>query len=211
MHETLNGHHILHSPGGDPSAVPLLLLHGTGGDESSLMALGRQMSRAATLLGVRGKVLEGSVTRWFSRFGEGLFDLEDVARRADDLANFIEIAAVKLRFPHMPLAVGYSNGANIAGAVLMRQPGVLSGAVLMRGMNSLPPAPNLNLAGKRILYLNGAHDPLAPPESRAVIIANMRTAGADVSEQVTGAGHDIGSLDAEAARAWIEAAPSQAS
>ncbi len=203
MLQTLNGYHIQFEPGTDADAAPLLLLHGTGGDESSLMTLGRAMAPTAPLLGVRGSQMEGTITRWFKRFGEGRFDLEDAALQADRLAGFIEIAVVKFRFASMPVAVGYSNGANIASAVLMRNPHVFDSAVLMRGMNSIPPVSGLELGGKRILYLSGANDPLAPPESRAIMVSNMRAAGADVTEHVTGPGHDIGMEDAIAARDWL--------
>lgn len=203
MHETLNDYHIQFEPGTDADAVPLLLLHGTGGDESSLLSLGRAISPDAPLLGVRGTLMEGMITRWFRRFGEGVLDLDDAARRADDLATFIEIAAVKLCFASMPIAVGYSNGANIASALLMRRPEMLHAAILMRGMDTLDPEPGLDLGGKRILFLNGADDPLAPPESRARMVAKMRTAGAEVAEQITGPGHDIGMDDALAAQTWL--------
>ncbi len=203
MHTTLNGYHIQFEPGTDANAVPLLLLHGTGGDESSLIALGRAISPDAPLLGVRGTAVEGTVTRWFRRFGEGVLDLDDAARRADELANFIEIACAKFRFASVPVAIGYSNGANISSALLMRRPEMLRAAVLMRGMDTTGPVPGLKLDGKRILFLNGADDPLAPPESRAHMVAKMRAAGAEVAEQTTGTGHDIGMDDALAARTWL--------
>ncbi|MGL4438653.1 MAG: alpha/beta hydrolase, partial [Bosea sp. (in: a-proteobacteria)] len=98
MTDQINGYHIRFERGRDPEAMPLLLLHGTGGDESSLMALGRAMAPDASLLGVRGTVLEGPTTRWFRRFGEGILDMDDVIRRADELATFIELASIKLRF-----------------------------------------------------------------------------------------------------------------
>ena len=203
MFDTLNGYHIQFEPGTDNHAAPLLLLHGTGGDESSLMPLGRAMVPTAPLLGVRGSQMEGTITRWFKRFGEGRFDLDDAALQADRLASLVEIAVAKLGFSSMPVAVGYSNGANIASAVLMRHPHVFDSAVLMRGMNTVPPVPGLDLGGKRILYLNGASDPLAPPDSRAIMVGTMRAAGAEVTEKITGPGHDIGMEDAVAAQSWL--------
>jgi phospholipase/carboxylesterase len=203
MMNQINGYHILFEPGSDPAATPLLLLHGTGGDESSLMALGRAIAPDAPLLGVRGTVMEGPTTRWFRRFGEGILDMDDVTRRADELATFIELACIKLRFAAMPIAIGYSNGANIASALLMRQPEMLHSAVLMRGMDTIEPVPGLSLAGKRILYLSGAADPLAPAESRARMTAKMKAAGAEVTEMITGPDHDISLADAKAARDWL--------
>jgi phospholipase/carboxylesterase len=206
MTKLINGYHIQFEPGRDPEATPLLLLHGTGGDESSLMVLGRAIAPEAPLLGVRGTVMEGPTTRWFRRFGEGILDMEDVTRRADELATFIELASIKLRFATVPIAIGYSNGANISSALLMRHPEMLHAAVLMRGMDTINPLPGLRLDGKRVLFLNGANDPLAPPDSRARMVAKMTTAGADVAEMVTGPGHDIGMADAEAARRWLRLA-----
>lgn len=203
MNTLINGYRFQFLPGTNPEAVPLLLLHGTGGDESSLMAVGRAIAPDAPLLGVRGTSVEGTITRWFRRFGEGIFDKEDVARRADELASFIEIASVKLRFASMPIVVGYSNGANISSALLMRQPEMLHSAVLMRAMDTIEPSPGLALTGKRILFLNGADDPLAPPESRGLMMAKMTAAGAEITEQITGPGHDIGMNDAVAAREWL--------
>lgn len=203
MIDVINGYHILFEPGRDPAATPLLLLHGTGGDESNLMPLGRAIAPDAPLLGVRGTVMEGTITRWFKRYGEGRFDLEDAARRADELATFIEIASVKLRFATMPVAVGYSNGANLSSALLMRRPEMLHSAVLMRAMDTVMPVPGLDLAGKRVLFLNGASDPLGPADSRARMVAKMTAAGAEVTEKVTGLGHDIGMADAVAAREWL--------
>jgi phospholipase/carboxylesterase len=203
MINAINGHHIRFQPGSNPEATPLLLLHGTGGDESSLLELGRAIAPDAPLLGVRGSVLEGATTRWFRRFAEGVLDMEDVTRRADELAAFIEIAAVKLRFGAMPIAVGYSNGANITSALLMRRPDVIGSAVMMRAMDTIGPVPGLSLAGKRVLFLSGAHDPLAPSESRALMVAKMRAAGAEIDEKITGPGHEIGMADAVAAREWL--------
>ncbi len=209
MNDVINGYQIQFDPGRDPLAAPLLLLHGTGGDESSLMPLGRIIAPDAPLLGVRGTVMEGSITRWFRRYGEGRLDLDDAARRADELAAFVEIAIVKLRLAAMPIAVGYSNGANMSSALLMRKPEMLQAAILMRAMDTIAPAPGLSLDGKPILFLNGAQDPLGPAQSRAVMVAKMRAAGADITEQITGAGHDIGLNDARAAREWLSQRPAQ--
>lgn len=203
MTNLINGYHLQFEPGSDPEATPLLLLHGTGGDESSLMGLGRMIAPDAPLLGVRGTVREGATTRWFRRFAEGVLDIEDAARRADELATFIELASFKLRLATMPIAVGYSNGANISSALLMRHPEMLHSAVLMRAMDTIGPVQGLALAGKRILFLNGAHDPMGPAESRALMVAKMQAAGADVTEKITGSGHEIGTADAVAAREWL--------
>jgi phospholipase/carboxylesterase len=197
------GFHICHEPGSDAHAPPLLLLHGTGGDEHDLMAFGRRIAPASSLLGVRGRLLEGSLTRWFRRHGEGVFDLADMAERATELAAFTGSAAQRFGWTRAPIAVGYSNGANIAAGLLMHHPGVLGGAVLMRVMNGLSPSPGLDLAGTPVLLLSGRHDPLAPPASRALLVAALEEAGAAVDQQTTAAGHGLEVGDAEAAGGWL--------
>jgi phospholipase/carboxylesterase len=203
MNDMHAGFHVHHEPGSDSSAPPLLLLHGTGGNERDLIAFGRQIAPGSSLLGVRGRLLEGSLTRWFRRHGEGLFDLADMAERAAELASFIASAGQHFGWSRAPIAVGYSNGANIAAGLLMRHPGALSGAVLMRAMNGLSPEPGLDLAGTPVLLLSGRHDPLAPEASRAVLVAALKQAGATVNEQTTASGHGLEAGDAQAAQAWL--------
>lgn len=203
MNEMHAGFHVHHQPGSDSSASPLLLLHGTGGDEHDLMAFGRRIAPGSSLLGVRGRLLEGSLTRWFRRHGEGLFDLADMAERATELAVFVSSAGQHFGWSRAPIAVGYSNGANIAAGLLMRHPGTLSGAILMRAMNGLSSEPGLDLAGTPVLLLSGRHDPLAPEASRAVLVAALKQAGAVVTEAVTASGHGLEAGDAHAAQGWL--------
>jgi phospholipase/carboxylesterase len=180
----------------------LLLLHGTGGDENDLIEFGRGVALGTTLLGLRGQVREGWMNRWFRRHGEGIFDLPDLEARAAELAGWLERHAAALGLTRPPVAVGYSNGANIAAALLMRHPGALSGAVLMRAMNGLSPRPDLALTGCPVLLLSGRDDPLAPPASRRVLVEALLGAGANVSEQVSAPGHGLAIQDIEATRDW---------
>jgi len=203
MNEMHAGFHLHHQPGSDGHAPPLLLLHGTGGDEHDLMAFGRRIAPGSSLLGVRGRLLEGSLTRWFRRHGEGLFDLADMAERATELAAFVGSASQHFGWSRAPIGVGYSNGANIAAGLLMRHPDTLSGGVLMRAMSGLSPEPRLDLAGTPVLLLSGRHDPLAPEASRAVLVAALKQAGATVSEQTTASGHGLEAGDAHAAQGWL--------
>src|SRR5437764_11992855 len=130
----------------------LLLLHGTGGNENDMVPLGRDLDPAAALLSLRGKVLENGMPRFFRRLAEGIFDEEDVIRRANELADFIPAAAAKYAFdPGRLTAVGYSNGANIAAAVLLLCPGVIKSAVLLRAMVPLTPPTLPDLAGTRVM------------------------------------------------------------
>ncbi len=205
MRLVFEGHHIRLERGHDPDARPLVLLHGTGGDESDLIGFGRLVSPGATLLGVRGQLLEaGRVTRWFRRHGEGVFDLDDLAERADAFGAWLTRAGATFGLTGAPIAIGYSNGANMASAAMMRRPGAFAAAVLMRGMNTLPIAPGGSLAGSHVIFLNGADDPLAPAASRSILIEAMRGAGATVSEAVTAPGHELSQADADAARRFIE-------
>src|SRR5438093_4095070 len=118
----------------------LLLLHGTGGNERDLIPLGHDLDPNASLLSPRGKVLENGMPRFFRRLAEGVFDLEDLQKRTHELADFVVSAAehYKIDIKHI-VAVGYSNGANIAASILLLRPEVLSAAVLFRAMVPLVP------------------------------------------------------------------------
>src|SRR3954468_3667290 len=138
---------------------PILLLHGTGGDENDLLPLGQTIAPGAALLSPRGKVLEHGMPRFFRRLSEGVFDEDDVRRRANELADFVE-AAAKHYSIGAPVAVGYSNGANIAAAMLLLRPDVLAGALLLRAMVPLSEPPHAVLSGKPVLIVSGPHAPI---------------------------------------------------
>src|SRR5690242_2434898 len=141
----------------------LLLLHGTGGNERDLIPLGRELDPNAALLSPRGQVLENGMPRFFRRLAEGVFDIEDLKRRAADLAAFIVAAADEYGFDRSKVvALGYSNGANIASAVMLLHPGVLAGGVLLRAMVPLEPNPLPAIKGTRVCISNGEQDPMAP-------------------------------------------------
>ena len=199
------GFQIHHESGIDPSLPPLLLLHGTGGDEHSLVGLARIAAPSAPLLGMRGREMEGTITRWFLRHGEGVFDLVDLERRALELADCIEAATSHFGFAHKPIAFGYSNGGNITAGLLMRRPEVLGGAVMMRCMAGLEPKSGLALAGLPVLMLNGARDPLAPVDRQRQLAGVLAAHGASVTTRVAGPGHDLSEADGIAARAWLTA------
>lgn len=150
-------------PATAPGSRTLLLLHGTGGDESDLIPLGRELDPNAALVSPRGKVLENGMPRFFRRFAEGVFDAEDVVRRANELANFVVAAASEYDFDVSRLtAIGYSNGVNIAAAMILLQPQVLNSAILLRAMMPLSESPVRALAGKRVLLSAGDSDPIIP-------------------------------------------------
>lgn len=192
-----------HVPATTPGRAPLLLLHGTGGDENDLIPLGEALAPGAALLSPRGKVLERGMPRFFRRLAEGVFDEEDVRRRAGELARFIGEARDAYGLAQ-PIAVGFSNGANIAAAVLELHPDALAGAVLLRAMTPLAAAPTVSLAGKPILIVSGAADPIIPAVDVGALAARLRQAGADVQHETLPAGHGLTQSDLALAKAWLE-------
>ncbi|BAU90868.1 phospholipase/carboxylesterase [Methylorubrum populi] len=189
-------------PGTGASAPPLLLLHGTGGDETDLLPLGRALSPGSDLLSPRGPVLENGMPRFFRRLAEGVFDEADVRRRAGDLAAFVAQARDAYGLA-APIAVGFSNGANIAAATLLLHPEVLAGAVLLRAMVPLAESPPADLAGRPVLLLSGALDPIVPADNAERLAARLRQAGASVTHTVNPAGHGLSQADLAAAGAWL--------
>jgi phospholipase/carboxylesterase len=183
-------------------APPLLLLHGTGGDENDLLPLGRGVSPGSALLSVRGQVLEHGMPRFFRRLAEGVFDEEDVVRRAHELADFVENARKQYGIA-APIALGYSNGANIAAAMLLLRPNALAGGLLVRAMVPLSQPPKADLAGKPVLVLSGLRDPIIPSENGEALAAMLRGAGADVDRRVVPVGHELSQADLLLAREWL--------
>ncbi|PYJ06889.1 MAG: hydrolase [Verrucomicrobia bacterium] len=196
-------HRFLPAPAGG-TARTLLLLHGTGGDENDLIPLGRELDPTAALLSLRGNVLENSMPRFFRRLAEGVFDEEDVIRRAHELADFVDAAAAQYGFdPREMTTVGYSNGANIAAALLLLRPDVLASAVLFRAMVPLVPSVLPKLASTRVLITSGQEDPIVPVENAERLVAMLRGAGAEVNWRLEPAGHGLVSGDVEAAKEWL--------
>jgi phospholipase/carboxylesterase len=185
-----------------PGATPLLLLHGTGGDENDLLPLGRAVAPDAALLSPRGKVLEHGMPRFFRRLAEGVFDEDDVRHQANALADFVSDARTRYRIA-APIALGYSNGANIAAAVLLLRPQVLSGAILLRAMVPLSTAPQGDLTAKPVLIISGAQDPIVPADNAARLAELLRASRAAVEHRVLRAGHGLSNADVAMARQWL--------
>ena len=181
---------------------PLLLLHGTGGDEDDLLPLGEAIAPGAALLSPRGKVLENSMPRFFRRLAEGVFDVKDVEVRAHELADFVLAAREAYSLPQ-PLAVGFSNGANIAAAVLLLRPEVLAGGILLRPMVPLEPRTVPDLSGARVLIGAARHDPIATPSETERLRGLLEKAGAQVQVEWVNAGHGLTNTDVANARAWL--------
>jgi phospholipase/carboxylesterase len=190
------------APGNRREAAPLLLLHGTGGDENDLLPLGQAVAPGAALLSVRGKILEHGMPRFFRRLAEGVFDEDDVRLRANELADFVTEARKRYDLA-APIALGYSNGANIAAAMLLLRPEALAGGILLRAMVPFSQAPAANLAGKPVLIVSGQSDPIIPPSNAAALAAMLTRAGADVQQKVLPVGHQLSQADLVVAKAWL--------
>jgi predicted esterase len=186
------------------SSRTLLLLHGTGGNERDLIPLGRELDPNAALLSPRGKVLENGMSRFFRRLAEGVFDLEDLKYRTNELADFVTSAAQHYGFAaDKVVAAGYSNGANIAASLLLLRPEILSAAILFRAMVPLIPERQPNLSRVRVWIGAGTNDPIIPTSETKRLAELLRSAGADVTMRHFPAGHALTSQDLEAARDWL--------
>ena len=183
----------------------LLLLHGTGGNERDLIPLGHELDPNAALLSPRGKILENGMPRFFRRLAEGVFDLEDLKKRTNELADFIAAAA-----QHYELAadkivpVGYSNGANIAASMLLLRPEILHAAILFRAMAPLVPENLPDLSSARIWIGAGNQDQIIPTSETQRLVELLRRAGADVTIRFANATHALTDADVKTARHWLE-------
>jgi predicted esterase len=202
---SLSYHHRFES-GTSDSAPPLLLLHGTGGDENDLIPLAQKLSPGSALLSPRGDVLEHGQPRFFRRFAEGVFDLADVERRTHGLADFNQAAAQRHGFDASRLvALGFSNGANIAVSLLLLRPESLAAAVLLRPMVVLEPTAVPDLTGKSVLISSGNADPIVPNDHPVRLAQMFRRAGATVTLQTHAAGHGLVPADFAAAHGFLTA------
>jgi len=189
-------------PGNSPRT--LLLLHGTGGNERDLIPLGHELDAKAALLSPRGKVLENGMPRFFRRLAEGVFDLQDLKYRTNELADFVTAAAQHYEFATDQLvAVGYSNGANIAASMLLLRPELLPTAILFRVMVPLHPEKEPNLSSVRVWIGAGDHDPIVPVSETKRLAELLRRAGADVTIHFAKAGHGLTNNELEAAGHWV--------
>lgn len=202
--------HVFHPPA-TPDAPILLLLHGTGGNEHDLLPLAKQLSPDAGILSPRGKVLERGMPRFFRRLAEGVFDIEDLKQRTQELAEFVSASSRDHGFSTRTIvAVGFSNGANIAGALLLLRPDVLGGAILFRAMVPLTPEALPRIPKTPVLISNGRTDPLVAASETERLAALLRSAGAEVAVAWQAAGHELTAGDITTAREWLAAQPREA-
>jgi predicted esterase/catechol 2,3-dioxygenase-like lactoylglutathione lyase family enzyme len=203
--ETLSFQHVF-VPAKEADAPTLLLLHGTGGDEHDLLDLGRALYPQAALLSPRGQVLENGMPRFFRRLAEGVFDLDDLQRRTHDLAAFVAAASEQYGFdPRRVIAVGYSNGANIAASLLLLHPEVLAGAALFHAMVPIVPEQLPDLGGVPVFMAAGRSDPLIPARLTEQLAQMLRQAGASVELQWQPGGHALTQAEVLAATSWLRA------
>lgn len=195
-------HHF--EPARRPGAPTLLLLHGTGGDERDLLEVGRALDPSAALLSPRGRVSEAGMLRWFRRHAEGVFDTEDLIARTHELADFTRAATADHGIDGTGLiAVGFSNGANIAAAMLMLRPEVLRAAVLLAPMVPLEPSAAVDLSEVAVFIGAGRSDPVAPADQAEVLATMLTDRGAAVELHWHDGGHGIDPSTLRAAMAWL--------
>jgi phospholipase/carboxylesterase len=191
-------------PGEDESSPTLLLLHGTGGNEEDLVPLGETLAPDAGFLSPRGKVSEYGAPRFFRRLAEGVFDHEDLLFRTHELAEFVRAASEEYGFdPSKVVAVGYSNGANVAASTILLHPGLLRAAVLFRAMVPFEPDLTPDLSGMPVFLAAGRMDRMIPPDNTQRLADILLEAGADVDLRWRDAGHPLTYEEVGEAKAWL--------
>jgi phospholipase/carboxylesterase len=186
-------------------STTFLLLHGTGGNEEDLIPLAYELGQKAAILSLRGKVLENGVApRFFRRLAEGVFDIEDLKFRTNELADFVKDASKAYGFDmHHVIAVGYSNGANIASSMLLLRPEILSAAILFRAMVPLVPETLPDLTNKHIFMSSGLHDPIVPKQEAERLFGLFKKAGAEVSLYWQRSNHELRMEEVKKAKEWL--------
>ena len=190
---------------GGKTFTTFLLLHGTGGNEQDLIPLAYELDKSAAILSPRGKVLENGITpRFFRRLAEGVFDIDDLKFRTNELADFVIDSSKTYNFDlqHV-IAVGYSNGANIAASMLLLRPEILSSAILFRAMVPLVPQTLPNLSDKRIFMSSGLYDPIVSRQEAERLFGLFKEAGAKVSLSWQESGHELTMDEIRNAKEWL--------
>ncbi|MHC2618020.1 phospholipase/carboxylesterase [Bradyrhizobium huanghuaihaiense] len=195
---------ILHlfAAGADPVCSPLLLLHGTGGTELDLLPLARDLSPERSILSVRGTVAIDGGFAFFHRHPDRTVDEADITERASILANFLETRSSHHRFA-APIAVGFSNGAIMAAALLLTRPSLLGGAILFRPLSPLSKELPAQMHATPVLIIDGQNDTRRSRGDGLRLAESLRRAGAAVTHHVLHAGHAITSEDRQVARQWL--------
>ena len=186
------------------SKLTFVLLHGTGGNEDDLIFLGKQIEPAASILSPRGKVLENGMPRFFTRLAEGVFDIEDLKFRTNELADFVQKCSLHYKFDlHNTIAIGFSNGANIAASTILLHPEVLKGAILFRAMVPLVPDNLPDLSNKHILLSAGLSDPIVSTKQTQNLYNLFHKTGANVQLKWQHSSHNLIPDDIVYAKEWL--------
>lgn len=184
--------------------LTILALHGTGGDENDLLPLVKMLHPTANVLSPRGKVIENGMPRFFKRLAMGVFDLEDLEARSRDLIDFVDTASADHGFDRTKVvAAGYSNGANIAGAMLLLDPNAFAGAALFHAMKPFDPEGTPDLTGRPVFLSGGRMDPMIPAEQTEALGQMLASAGAAMTMYWGPGGHELTNPEVEAARQWF--------
>ncbi|WP_315924912.1 alpha/beta hydrolase [Mesorhizobium sp. SP-1A] len=190
---------------GKPGGPLLFVFHGTGGDENQFLPLGRDFVPAATVISPRGDVSEFGATRFFRRTGEGVYDMDDLARATGKMVGFVEAHAADAGASTV-LGLGYSNGANILASALFARPSLFDAAVLMHPLIPFRPDISGSFAGRRVLVTAGRRDPIAPADLTEQLAAGLRGGGADVTVEWHEGGHELRANEIEMARSFLSEA-----
>lgn len=196
----------IYRPSGNPDAYTLLLLHGTGGNETDLLPIAQQFGRAYNVLSVRGNVLEQGMPRFFRRIGMGVFDEQDLQFRTEELIAFLDEVSVKENFNRKKIiALGYSNGANIAGSVLVLHPDLLAGAILFRPMQPFKKiAPFTVDKPVPVFFSSGKMDPTVNPEDTERYVDLLTKGGFQVDFHHLDTSHNLTQEDIRLAITWLQ-------
>ncbi len=191
--------------GNNKQSPTLILLHGTGGNERDLLQLAEIIAPDAGVLGIRGNVLENGMPRFFRRLAEGVFDIEDLIFRTHELNAFITTASEQYGFDRKrTVAIGYSNGANIAASLLYHDAAALSGAILFHAMVPIRGIELPDLTGIPVFIGAGKHDRMIPAEHTKELAADLSSAGASVTEYWTSLGHQLTHDEIDQAKSWFD-------
>lgn len=195
----------IYQPSGNTDAPTLLLLHGTGGNEHDLLPLASNFSEGYNILSLRGNVSENGMPRFFKRLGMGIFDEADLHFRTDEMIDFIKQLAAEKGFNlNSIIALGYSNGANIASAALVNYPGFLAGAILYRAMQ---PFKDLSINAKAnnvpVFFSSGKADPTVNPDATKSYVVNLKQMGYDIEFHNLNTGHNLVSEDIALSAEWL--------
>ncbi len=187
---------------GGAGAPLLFTFHGTGGTERQLHDVGQQLLPGAHVVSPRGEVNEHGMLRFFRRTGEGVYDMDDLARRTEAMAAFVAEETARTGASRV-VGLGYSNGANILASVLATRPDLFTDTALMHPLIPFTPPDAPGLEGRRVLITAGQRDPICPPQLTMRLSDWLESQGALVTLHWHGGGHEVAPSEWDAARAFL--------